>query len=319
VAYTFVANTHDDILFFTTRGRVFQLKAHEVPSSGREAKGMPVNNLIAVDDGEAVSALLPLPAAERTGYMVMATRRGVIKRTALSEFRNVRRNGLIAVHINDGDELVWVRTSNGTEDVLLVTSDGRATRFPQEDVRSMGRNAAGVRGIRLRDDDQVVTMDLVHEGAELLTISERGYGKRTDLSLFPVKGRGGQGVYAMDVTDKTGALVAAQVVDGDADEMLIMSAMGQITRGTVQDVRRTGRNTQGVIVMRLREGDSVVSLACFRAPVGDDGAQADAVAARAAADGNGHQPREAAAVLAELDGDDEPGEPDDLDEPATEP
>jgi DNA gyrase subunit A len=220
------------------------------------------------------------------------------------------------VHINEGDELVWVRTGNGTEDVLLVTSDGRATRFPQDDVRSMGRNATGVRGIRLRDDDQVVTMDLVREGAELLTISERGYGKRTELAEFRLKGRGGMGVYAMEVNEKTGALVAAQVVDGDADEMLIMSAMGQITRGTVQDVRRTGRNTQGVIVMRLREGDSVVSLACFRAPAGDDSMQAGAGTARATAEGNGHQPLEAAAVLAVLDGDDEP---DDAEEQASEP
>jgi len=208
-AYTFVTNTHNDLLFFTTRGRVFQLKAHEVPSSGREAKGIPVNNLISLDEGEAVSALLPLSAADRQGYMVMATRRGVIKRTALSEFRNVRRNGLIAVNINEGDELVWVRASGGTEDIILVTSDGRAIRFPQDDVRSMGRVATGVRGIRLRENDQVVTMDLVREGAELLTVTEKGFGKRTQLSEYTAHGRGGQGVYAMQVTEKTGSLVAA--------------------------------------------------------------------------------------------------------------
>jgi len=269
VAYTFVANTHDDILFFTTRGRAFHLKAHELPGTSREARGVPVNNLISLDGGETVSAILPLTSSDRGGYLVMATRRGVIKRTALSEFRNVRRNGLIAVGINEGDELVWVRTGQGTEDIVVVTSDGRAIRFPQEQVRSMGRTATGVRGIRLHEGDQVVTMDLVRDDAELLTVSERGYGKRTMLADYPVQGRGGQGVYAMQITDKTGALVAAQVVDSEGDEMLLMSADGKITRGVVSDVRRTGRNAQGVMVMRLKEGDSVVSVALLR-PTGPE-------------------------------------------------
>ena len=284
VAYTFVANTHDDILFFTTRGRAFHLKAHELPGTSREARGVPVNNLISLDGGETVSAILPLTSSDRGGYLVMATRRGVIKRTALSEFRNVRRNGLIAVGINEGDELVWVRTGQGTEDIVVVTSDGRAIRFPQEQVRSMGRTATGVRGIRLHEGDQVVTMDLVRDDAELLTVSERGYGKRTMLADYPVQGRGGQGVYAMQITDKTGALVAAQVVDSEGDEMLLMSADGKITRGVVSDVRRTGRNAQGVMVMRLKEGDSVVSVALLR----PTGPEASAIAPSVAdSDGGG--------------------------------
>ncbi len=263
LAYTFVANTHDTVLFFTSKGRVFQLKAYEVPGSGREARGLPVNNLIALDAHETISAILPVKAGERAGYILMATRGGTIKRTAISEFRHVRRNGLWAITINDGDELAWVRGGSGTEDVVLVTSDGRAIRFAQEDVRSMGRTAAGVRGIRLREGDQVVTMDLVREGAELLTVTAKGYGKRTLLEDYRVTGRGGQGVYTMNITDETGPLVAAQVVDSEADEMLLMSAEGKLIRGTVQNVRRTGRNAKGVIVMRLKGNDTVVSMACL--------------------------------------------------------
>ncbi|HEV3309197.1 MAG TPA: DNA gyrase C-terminal beta-propeller domain-containing protein, partial [Chloroflexota bacterium] len=257
----FVTRTHDNILFFTNRGRVFQLKVHELPDAGRQAKGTPVINLIQVDQGERVTATLTLSGSQIEGYIVMATMQGTIKRTDLSQFQNLRRNGLIAVGLNPEDELAWVKLANGDEDIMLVTRNGQAIMFEQEQVRSMGRPAAGVRGIRLGAGDTVVHMDLVRPESSMLVITERGYGKRTMLAKYRKQLRGGRGTMTSKITKKTGPIVAARVLDGADEELILMSASGMVTRIGATTVRMAGRATSGVIVMRLKPDDTVVSVA----------------------------------------------------------
>ncbi|HXT36832.1 MAG TPA: DNA gyrase subunit A [Chloroflexota bacterium] len=256
-------NTHDNLLFFTTRGRAYQLKVHELPATGRQARGVPVNNLIGLEPHEGVTAVLVMPKnGLQCGFLILATRQGVIKRTALESFTNLRRTGLQAITVDPDDELAWVEAGTGEEDVILVTTDGRAIRFPQSDVRSMGRTAAGVYGIRLRDGDQVVAMGLARPDHDLLVVTTHGIGKRTSLDKYPVQGRYGQGVYTLRNVEKIGSIVAAAVVNLDM-EMVLMSAAGQVIRQPVKMVRQTGRNTEGVRVMSLNGNDTVVSMACM--------------------------------------------------------
>ncbi len=258
----FVTNTHDNILFFTNRGRVFQLKVYEVPDASRQGKGTPVVNLVQLEPNETVSTVLTLPKGQTEGFIVMATTDGTVKRTSLDQFKNVRRNGLRAITLEDGAELAWVEIASGDEDVMLVTRKGHSIRFPQEQVRAMGREAAGVNGIKLRKDDYVIRMDLVgKESKYLLVVTEKGYGKRSPLSEYKDQRRAGQGMSALKLTAKTGDLVAARVVGEDDAEVIMMSVQGLVTRTDVRSIRRTGRATQGVIVMRLNKGDSVVSMA----------------------------------------------------------
>ncbi|HEY8684247.1 MAG TPA: DNA gyrase subunit A [Chloroflexota bacterium] len=258
----FVTNTHDNILFFTNRGRVFQLKVYEVPDASRQGKGTPVVNLVQLEPNETVSTVLTLPKGQTDGFIVMATTDGTVKRTPLDQFKNVRRNGLRAITLEEGAELAWVEIAGGDEDVMLVTRRGHSIRFPQEQVRSMGREAAGVNGIKLRPEDYVIRMDLVgKESKYLLVVTEKGYGKRSPLTEYKDQRRAGQGMSALKVTPKTGDLVAARVVAEDDAEVIMMSVQGLVTRTDVRSIRRTGRATQGVIVMRLNKGDSVVSMA----------------------------------------------------------
>jgi DNA gyrase subunit A len=258
----FVTNTHDNILFFTNRGRVFQLKVYEVPDASRQGKGTPVVNLVQLEPNETVSTVLTLPKGQTDGFIVMATTDGTVKRTSLDQFKNVRRNGLRAITLEEGAELAWVEVASGDEDVMLVTRKGHSIRFPQEQVRSMGREAAGVNGIKLRKDDHVIRMDLVgKESRYLLVVTEKGYGKRSPLNEYKDQRRAGQGMSALKITAKTGDLVAARVVGEDDAEVIMMSVQGLVTRTDVRSIRRTGRATQGVIVMRLNKGDSVVSMA----------------------------------------------------------
>jgi len=256
-------NTRDGLLFFTTRGRAFQLKVYELPATSRQARGVPVNNLIGMEPGEAVATVLVMPRnGLRAGSLILTTRRGVIKRTALENFINVRRNGLQAITLDPEDELAWVEAGQGDEDILLVTNDGRSIRFVQDEVRSMGRTAAGVYGIRLRNGDTVVAMGLVKPDHDVLVITERGIGKRSPIDDYPVQGRYGQGVYTIKNIDKVGNIVAAAIVSSEM-EMVLMSAGGQVIRQAVSTVPHTGRNTQGARLMRLNEGDSVASMACL--------------------------------------------------------
>lgn len=258
----FVTNTHDSILFFTNRGRVFQLRVYDVPDASRTAKGTPVVNLVQLDPDETVQTVLTVPHKRADGFLVMATRNGTVKRTALEAFKNVRRNGLRAITLDDDDELAWVEASSGDEDVMLVTRQGYFIRFDQEQVRPMGREAAGVKGIKLRGGDAVIRMDLVDlKSRHLLLIMEKGYGKRSPLSEYKVQRRGGLGATAAKLSPKTGPIVGARVVGDEDDEVIMMSVQGLITRTGLRTVRQTGRATQGVIVMRLNKGDAVSSMA----------------------------------------------------------
>jgi len=262
----FVTSTHDNMLFFTNRGRVFQLKVYEVPDASRQGKGTPVVNLVQLEPGETVSTVLTLPAKQTSGYMVMATTDGTVKRTSLDQFRNVRRNGLKAITIAEGEELAWAEIAEGDEDIMLVSRKGLIIRFPQEQVRPMGREAAGVKGITLRNDDLVIRMDLVSGNDEnLLVVTENGYGKRSKMSQYKIQRRGGQGTTVTRVTPKTGNIVAARVVRDENTEVIMMSVQGLVTRTDVHSVRETARATQGVIVMRLNKGDTVVSMATLPA------------------------------------------------------
>jgi len=266
-----VADTHDNLLFFTDRGRVFQLKAFEVQEYARTARGIPLINLIEIDSGELVTALVAIRDYDKD-CMLLATAQGEIKRTPLSEFQAVRKAGLIAMDLEPGDELVFARTAHEDDDVVLVTSDGKAARFAVAELRSASRASGGVRGIRLAKGARVVGMDVVQPGHQLLTVTANGFGKRTDVDEFPRKHRGGGGVITHRVTKKTGPVVAARMVS-DSDELMITSRGGIVIRMEVKYARTpaggskgipvVGRASQGVTLMNVAPGDPVASIACI--------------------------------------------------------
>src|SRR5579884_904102 len=265
-------HTHASMLFFTQSGRVFQLRVHEIPERDRAAKGQPVNNLIEIAPNERVTAVFVRPEADDDAarYMLMVTRRGYIKKTPMSEYANVRRNGLIAMNLQEGDELLWVAPTSGRDEVLIASQQGKAIRFHEKEVRPMGRDTMGVIGMRLTSGDLVAGMAVIAPDGDLLVVSERGYGKRTPLTEYPTHHRGGQGVFTFKVTPKVGKVAALRVVpDPDRnpdEEILLITASGMVLRTDVQSISRYGRQTQGVIVMRVAPDDQVVALA----PVGAD-------------------------------------------------
>jgi len=256
---------HDNLLFFTNSGKVFQTKAYEIPASSRVAKGQSVVNFLQLSQEESVTSIIAFGKDDDYKYMMMTTEMGTIKKTAMEEFENVRRSGLIAIKLDKGDALRWVQPTSGEDEAVITTAKGQAIHFKEKDVRPMGRNATGVRGIKLKKDDKVVGMDVVfknQKGNQLLIISENGYGKRSDLKQYKVQNRGGSGIKTANVTSKTGALVGAYIVnvdDVDADLMLT-SAKGQIIRIPLKDVSILGRATQGVRVMRPQQGDKVSAI-----------------------------------------------------------
>ncbi|HLF76154.1 MAG TPA: DNA gyrase subunit A, partial [Dehalococcoidia bacterium] len=255
-----VTDTHDSILFFTDRGRVFQLPAHEIPDSSRIARGTPLVNLIEIDTGELVTAVVAT-ASYDTDFMLLATKKGEVKKTPLKEFESVRRAGLIAMGLEQGDELVFARLCKDDDDVVLVSSQGKAMRFDVGDLRSASRTSGGVRGMRINDaDDAVVGMEVVVPGAMLLTLSETGLGKRTEFDEYPKHSRGGQGVLTHNVTARTGRVVAARAVI-DAYELIVISESGIVMRTTVESIAKVGRIAQGVHVMNVGPGDRVASVA----------------------------------------------------------
>ena len=257
----YVTSTHDPLMFFTNRGRVYQLNCYEIPEAGRTARGTAIINLLQLDPGEKVSAMLPVPAEKVSGhYLVMATKNGIIKRTELSEFTNLRKSGLIAMVLREDDELIGVALTDGSGEVLLGTHGGMAIRFPESDMRPMGRNAMGVKSIELDDGDSVVAMSIVEEGALVLSITELGYGKRTELDEYRVQSRGGKGIKAMNLTAKVGQL-AGQLLVHDDEDILLITGDGTIIRMPVADISVLGRNTQGVRLMRVEEGCRVVCVA----------------------------------------------------------
>ena len=267
VRHLLVANTHDHILFFTNRGRVFITKVHELPDASRQAKGIPIPNLpgIQIEQGgrEYVSAIIALPRFEADHYLVMATRRGTIKKTSLSEYARIRSNGLIAINLVEGDELQWVGLTDGHDDVILATRKGQAARFSESEVRPLGRDTMGVAGIRLGAGDEVIGMEVVRAGAQLLVVTELGFGKRTELSEFPRKHRGTGGVIANSLGPETGDVAAIRVVERENEEVMLITEDGQVLRTPISSINRYRRPSRGVKVMNLGDRDRIVSIAVF--------------------------------------------------------
>ncbi len=256
----FVTSTHQEIMFFTNLGRVYSLKCYQIPEAGRQARGTAIINLLQISGGEKVSTMLPMPKeAEHEYNLVMATRNGMIKKTSLADFRNLRKNGLIAIALREGDELIGVRLSTGEDEMLVSTRKGKCIRFNEQHVRTVGRNSIGVRSMRLAEGDEVIDIAAVEPDTTVLAITALGYGKRTDPEEYREQGRGGMGVKAMQLTEKTGDLVALLFVHEDEDILLITDD-GTIIRTRAADVRLCGRSTQGVRIMRLAEGSSVVGV-----------------------------------------------------------
>ncbi len=266
VAQLITASTHDFLSFFTNKGRVFRQRAFDVPAAGLQAKGTPVVNLLSLQPEEKVTSIIKYSKDEAQsgdGYLFMATTNGTIKKTKAKEYENIRANGLIAIKLDDGDELRWVRRTSGNDDVIMSTAFGQAIRFNEQDARSMGRSARGVRGIRLRPGDKVVGVDVVdpsNDKAKLLIMGERGYGKITKASNFPVHKRGGIGIKAAVVTAKTGNIMTVRSLDNDTKEIIVISAGGQTIRLAISDISVLGRATQGVRIMSLGAGDLVASV-----------------------------------------------------------
>lgn len=260
IQHVVLASTHDSLLFFSNRGRVFQLPAYEIPDAGRTARGLPIVNFLNLQSGEEVTTLLPVRDFGAATFLFFCTRQGRVKRVRLDEFSNVRASGLIAMTLDAGDELVWVRPTSGSNEVILVTAHGQAIRFPEDEVRPVGRQAGGVIGIRLDDNDYVVAAEVVSPNADLLIVSRHGYGKRTALEEFRVQGRGGSGVIAMKVTARTGHVAAATVARED-DTAVLVSRRGRLIVIPVRQIPRLGRSTQGVALMRLQDNDEIASIA----------------------------------------------------------
>jgi DNA gyrase subunit A len=261
IEHLFVASTHDYILFFTNVGKVYRLKVHELPLGSRQSKGRAIQNLLPFRQDEQVRAVIQTRNFEEAEYLVFATKKGVVKKTKLSAYNTpLRSEGIIAIKMRGGDELVGVRHSTGNDDVLMVSRKGQAIRFHEGDVRPMGRDASGVQGMRLRADDEVIAVNIAHDDADVLVVTENGYGKRTRVSEYPIKGRGGMGVKTVQLTEAKGQLAGSRVVR-EGYQVMLISTGGTVIRMSVDDIKRSGRATQGVIVMRLREGERLSTLA----------------------------------------------------------
>jgi DNA gyrase subunit A len=254
----FVASTHAYLLPITTRGKLYWLKVHEVPAAGRTARGKPIVNLLSLGEGEKLASILVTRGFEEGRFVFFVTRKGVVKRTDLNAFANVRSAGIIALGIDDGDSLVAVRITDGTKDLLLSTAQGMSIRFSESEVRSMGRTAYGVKGITLDDGDEVVGADVVEPGTTILTVTENGYGKRTEESEYRVQGRGGKGIIDIKTTERNGKVVGLAQVK-DRDQVILVTNGGMLIRIKVHDISVIGRNTQGVRLITLEGTGEKVS------------------------------------------------------------
>lgn len=256
----FISSTHAHLLFFTNRGRMFKIKAYQIPESGRQSKGTAIVNLIELDNDEKITAMIPVRQFEDGYYLTMVTKNGVVKKTPIMEYSSTRRGGLIAIGLREDDELIRVKMTDGQQQIILGTKNGMCIKFAESDVRPMGRGASGVMGIRLRGGDEVIGTSICREGGSLLTVTENGYGKKTPLGEFKLQNRGGKGVTGYKLTDKTGLVAGMKVVD-DNDDVMIITSDGVIIRTGVEEISEYGRVTQGVRVMRPDEGVHVVSIA----------------------------------------------------------
>lgn len=274
------ASTHDFLLFFTNKGRVFRLKTYELPTTNMNAKGVAIVNLLQLQPEEVISAVINISkTSAAAANLIMCTVRGVVKKTPFDQYANVRSSGLIAINLDDGDELKWIRTTSGENEVVISTAGGQAIRFHESDARPMGRVSRGVRGIRLRSDDHVIGMDIVEEGASIFVISEFGYGKRTKVAQFTAHKRGGVGIRSAVVNAKTGRLIGVKTLSGDdTQEVILISSTGQTIRLGLKDIPLLSRATQGVRIMRLNDSDRVVSLALVDKSEDPDDEPEDSVA-----------------------------------------
>lgn len=272
----FISNTHHDLLFFTNKGRVFKLKAYEIPDLGRTARGTPIINLIQIDQDETINAVIPVEKLVSNRYLFFATRNGIVKKTPLNDYANIRKVGLIAIHLREDDDLIGVKLTDGEQEIIMATSSGMSIRFPEKDVRPMGRSATGVKGITLDEGDHVIDMDVVDPDKEVLIVTSGGYGKRTPMSEYRTQSRGGKGIKTLNVTEKNGHVVSLKVVDDDED-LMIMTTSGTLIRISMSDINTMGRITQGVKLINIRDDDSVSTVT--RAPrsvdESDEAEQAD--------------------------------------------
>ncbi|RSK25441.1 DNA gyrase subunit A [Bacillus sp. HMF5848] len=258
VEHLLTTSTHDTILYFTNLGKVYRTKGYQIPELGRTAKGIPIINLLGVEKGEWVNAIIPVKDFEDDHYLFFTTKNGISKRTPLSQFANIRTNGLIALTLRENDELISVKLTDGKKHMIIGTKKGMLIRFPEDDVRSMGRNAAGVKGINLREDDEVVGMEILEESSEVLIVTRNGYGKRTVSEEYRIQSRGGVGIKTCNITDKNGDLVSVKAVTGEED-LMIITASGVLIRMAVGDISQTGRSTQGVKLIRVSGEDDYVA------------------------------------------------------------
>jgi DNA gyrase subunit A len=271
----FVANTHDTLLCFSSAGKVYWLKVYQLPQASRGSRGRPIVNLLPLQDAERINAVLPIHEYETDKYVFMATARGTVKKTSLEAFSRPRQAGIIALDLEPGDRLVGVDITDGLREIILCSSGGKAIRFAEQDVRPMGRTATGVRGIRVPEGEEVISLITLAETGRVLTASENGYGKLTETSEFPVHGRGGQGVIALQTSERNGPMVAALQVAPE-DEVMLISSSGTLVRTPVSDISTQGRNTQGVRLIRLDDGDRLVGLECIVAENGENGEEGTA-------------------------------------------
>ncbi|NMF06907.1 DNA gyrase subunit A [Clostridium beijerinckii] len=260
VEHLMITSTHSDVLFFTNKGRVYKLRAYEVHDAGRQAKGTNLINLIAIEPDEKIQTVLTVTDEKKEGFLFMGTKQGIVKKTPLSEFKNLRKNGLIAISLKDGDELLKVKNTYGDANIMVVTQNGYAVKFNEKDVRSMGRTASGVKAVNLKEDDIAVCMDIAVDGEELLVISENGYGKRTPIAEYKLQNRGGVGLITYKISEKTGKLAGATICKVD-DELMLINSSGVAIRINVADISVTSRSAMGVTLMRTNEDEKVVAIA----------------------------------------------------------
>ena len=256
----FICSTHDHLLFFTSHGRVYSLKGYEIPEAGRTARGMSIVNLLEINQGEKITSIIPVKEFSEDKYLVMVTKEGIIKKTDLLSYSRIRKGGIIAINLRDGDDLISVKMTDGSKEIFVSTRNGNAIKFKETDVRPLSRSATGVKAITLREEDYVVSADIIEEGCKVLNVTENGYGKRTDSTEFKLQNRGGIGVKVHQLTDKTGPLVGSVIVNDD-EELMLITSEGVIIRLRVNDISNIGRVSQGVKLINLNDGVNVVSVA----------------------------------------------------------
>jgi len=273
IEHMFIASTHHYIMFFTDRGKCYWLKVHEIPEGGRAAKGRSILNLIEKDKEENISAFVTVKEYTDDKYIVMATEKGTVKKTVLSAYSNIRRGGINAINLAAGDRLIEAKLSDGNNDIIIGTKNGMAIRFNEKDVRDMGRTATGVRGVKLGKGDTVIGMIVVRNASTLMVVTEKGFGKRSEIEDYRLTKRGGKGVITIKTSDKNGKLIAMKEVN-DSDELVIITTGGMVIRQAVHELRVMGRNTQGVRLIRLNEGDDIADIARV-VPEEDNGSAED--------------------------------------------